>query len=272
MKKTSLVILAAAAISASAHAQQVVQWHAADGGNEHRYAKVGPFNSWLEAKSDAESRGAHLLTVTRPEEWHFVYTHIDPQPWGGAVLGGYQLPESHEPGIWVWITGEPWPAFLNTADFAGDCPGGPDGACASGCSTEHQQDYLMFGWHSTEFRSFDDVEASWRTDANCNFSGGRMAIIEWETDCNGNGTQDYLEILNASVPDGNGNGVPDVCECIGDILADRTINGADLGALLSYWGPVTASPISRACDLNGDGQVSGGDLGLLLSNWGSCPQ
>jgi hypothetical protein len=72
--------------------------------------------------------------------------------------------------------------------------------------------------------------------------------------------------------DGNGNGVPDVSKCIGDILADRTINGADLGALLSYWGPVTASSISRACDLNGDGQVSGGDLGLLLSNWGSCPQ
>jgi hypothetical protein len=64
--------------------------------------------------------------------------------------------------------------------------------------------------------------------------------------------------------------VPDTC--VGDILTDRIINGADLGALLSYWGPVFGSPVSHACDLNADGQVDGSDLGTLLSNWGSCPQ
>ena len=59
--------------------------------------------------------------------------------------------------------------------------------------------------------------------------------------------------------------------CVGDILADRVINGADLGALLAYWGPVTTSPISRACDLNGDNVVNGADIGLLLAGWGNCP-
>jgi len=59
--------------------------------------------------------------------------------------------------------------------------------------------------------------------------------------------------------------------CVGDILVDRIINGADLGALLSYWGPVTSSPVSMSCDLNGDGLVNGGDLGMLLANWGTCP-
>jgi hypothetical protein len=67
------------------------------------------------------------------------------------------------------------------------------------------------------------------------------------------------------------NAVLVVDRCIGDILADRIINGADLGALLSYWGPVTSSPISQSCDLDGDGQVDGSDLGMLLSNWGACP-
>jgi hypothetical protein len=59
--------------------------------------------------------------------------------------------------------------------------------------------------------------------------------------------------------------------CMGDILLDSVVNGADLGGLLSYWGPVTASPVSRACDLNGDSRVDGSDLGMLLANWGACP-
>ncbi len=59
--------------------------------------------------------------------------------------------------------------------------------------------------------------------------------------------------------------------CVGDILRDSLVNGADLGALLAYWGPVTTSPISRACDLNGDNVVNGADIGLLLAGWGNCP-
>jgi formylglycine-generating enzyme required for sulfatase activity len=58
--------------------------------------------------------------------------------------------------------------------------------------------------------------------------------------------------------------------CPGDILADGVINGADLGAMLSYWGPRTTAPFSVASDINGDGVINGGDLGLLLSAWGPC--
>jgi formylglycine-generating enzyme required for sulfatase activity len=58
--------------------------------------------------------------------------------------------------------------------------------------------------------------------------------------------------------------------CPGDILADGIINGADLGAMLSYWGPRTTAPFSVASDINGDGVINGGDLGLLLSAWGPC--
>jgi hypothetical protein len=59
--------------------------------------------------------------------------------------------------------------------------------------------------------------------------------------------------------------------CMGDILLDGVVNGADLGGLLSYWGPVTSSPVSKTCDLNGDSRVDGSDLGMLLANWGACP-
>lgn len=59
--------------------------------------------------------------------------------------------------------------------------------------------------------------------------------------------------------------------CRGDIGADGRVDGADLGALLSWWGPtVPANPVSVACDLDGDGRVDGVDLASVLSNWGPC--
>ena len=59
--------------------------------------------------------------------------------------------------------------------------------------------------------------------------------------------------------------------CTGDIVGNGVVNGADLGTLLSYWGPRTSDPFSIASDLDGNGVINGADLGLLLSNWGPCP-
>jgi formylglycine-generating enzyme required for sulfatase activity len=53
--------------------------------------------------------------------------------------------------------------------------------------------------------------------------------------------------------------------CLGDLNADRTVTGADLGILLGQWGQAGSG------DLNGDGIVGGADLGLLLGAWGVCP-
>ena len=87
-----------------------------------------------------------------------------------------------------------------------------------------------------------------------------------QADCNSDGIGDACAIADGA-PDFDGDGVPDSCECIGDLFVDGQINGADLGALLSQWGPATAA---TASDLNRDGQVNGADLGYLLSAWGPC--
>lgn len=52
-----------------------------------------------------------------------------------------------------------------------------------------------------------------------------------------------------------------------DFNCDGMIDGADLGVLLSAWGPC---PPRSDCvaDLNDDGVVDGADLGELLSQWG----
>lgn len=55
--------------------------------------------------------------------------------------------------------------------------------------------------------------------------------------------------------------------CTGDLNGDGVIDGADLGAQLSAWGPCAGC----AADINGSGVVDGADLGLLLGAWGTCP-
>lgn len=52
--------------------------------------------------------------------------------------------------------------------------------------------------------------------------------------------------------------------CPADLNGDRSVNGSDLGQLLSSWG-------SSQFDLTGDMIVNGEDLGVLLSSWGPCP-
>ena len=58
-----------------------------------------------------------------------------------------------------------------------------------------------------------------------------------------------------------------VCDCVGDFNVDGVVNGADLGLMLSSWGPCGAN---CPYDLNADGQINGADLGLVLSAWGVC--
>ncbi|MFO0839726.1 MAG: hypothetical protein U1D55_14520 [Phycisphaerae bacterium] len=55
-------------------------------------------------------------------------------------------------------------------------------------------------------------------------------------------------------------------QCPGDLNADRRVDEADLGILLSAWQ-------TNACgDVNRDGQTSEPDLGILLANWQAvCP-
>ena len=88
-----------------------------------------------------------------------------------------------------------------------------------------------------------------------------------QADCNTNGIGDACE-LAAGAPDFNADIIPDTCQCLADLFVDRQVNGADLGALLAFWGPV--NPALPSADINRDGLVNGADLGYLLANWGPC--
>jgi predicted outer membrane repeat protein len=116
-------------------------------------------------------------------------------------------------------------------------------------------------------------------------SDGNSVPDSCQSDCNQNGVPDDYELSNGTAVDCDSNlvidscqiangasdinndGVLDSCQCVADVNADGMVNGADLGVVISFWGPVTVFP--RA-DLSGDGVVNGSDLGILLANWGSC--
>ena len=52
----------------------------------------------------------------------------------------------------------------------------------------------------------------------------------------------------------------------GDVDGDGEVGGADLAAILGWWGSDDES-----ADLNGDGEVNGADLSFVLGYWGLCP-
>ena len=103
--------------------------------------------------------------------------------------------------------------------------------------------------------------------------GGNTFSCATPTDCDSDGLPDAFAIVLGHVADVDGNGIPDICQqptCReADLTNNQIIDGADLGALLAFWGPV--NPVLPQADVNKDGFVNGADLGLLLSFWGACP-
>jgi hypothetical protein len=135
-------------------------------------------------------------------------------------------------------------------------------------------------WRATTCPCGDDLFGTYVT-----FSGGLLAvgataypeggvpaqahIFQVGGDCDGNGISDLDELAAGSANDFNDNGIPDQCECLADLNGDGSVGGADLAALLAFWGPVSTFPLA---DINRDGLVSGPDLAALLGAWGACPQ
>ena len=93
--------------------------------------------------------------------------------------------------------------------------------------------------------------------------GGALRFIRYGSDCDGDGVSDRCEIV-AGAADVDRDGVPDACSPVGaDLTGDGIVDGADLGIMLSMWGPCAGC----APDLNHDGTIDGIDLGILLAAW-----
>ena len=232
----------------------VVQWRAADGGNDHWYQFIRQQSNtcWTEAKNHSELLGGHLATVTSAPEneflRNFVAKHNPGGLEGGPYIGGTCA--GVEWGEWYWVTGEPF-------TFQGWNSGEPSSGGA---------DRFLHFWR------WSDLD--WNDAPDC---GNLMQsyIVEFDADCNGDGEIDFGQIRSGVLVDGNLNGVPDCCEgaglclpCRADVDQSGSVNGVDLAAILNNWG--TSGGKQPRSDVNGDGIVDGADLAEVLNSWGSC--
>ena len=249
------------------------QWRVEDGGNGHWYQLriTGPM-TWSNARALAGSIGGHLATPTSGNENQFIVPLANhPEAWvadccgntGGPWLGGYQPLDADPSAPWKWVTGEPW-------SWTGWAAGEPNNGIDRGKLVTGLLGYPPLG---DNYRGWCDAfgngsspnqPGSYPLNVSC--------IIEWSADCNDDGIVDYGQILGGQLADSNANGIPDTCEetrCADvDLTANGVVDGADLGALLAFWGPV--NPVFPQADVDGDGNVNGADLGMLLSFWGPC--
>lgn len=242
----SLVLLVVMARTASA--QTAVQWRISDGGNGHWYRYDGETQSRSTAQSRADAARGHLVTITSPAEYAFLRSAFPPIASNMFWMGGYQTPGSCEPGCgWHWLTGEPW-TYVN---WAAAEPNDVGGEPWLGCLADGRWNDFHSGWSI-------------------------KSIIEWSTDCDGDGLVDFGQIFDGTRADANANGIPDCCEggepcdaCPGDVDEDGTVDAEDLAQILFAWG----MPGGKAggADIDRDGTVDASDLSLVLGSWGDCP-
>ena len=113
---------------------------------------------------------------------------------------------------------------------------------------------------------------------SCTFNPTFEELLLDGDDCNNNGIDDVLEIVNDPSLDANGNWQIDACEdgLIGDVNCDNVLNLLDVSHFvtalidpIAYNEGHPGCPIARA-DINGDVQVNGQDiqgfLRLILAN------
>jgi hypothetical protein len=197
-------LLGAAAGAFQAQAGDAVQWRVEDGGNGHWYLPTTEtFAHFRDASAWAQSRGAHLATLTTSEENSFA-ANLAP---GDFLLGGYQdvaSPSYSEPGgAWRWVTDEPWV-------FTSWMPGEPQNGGWPDLRGEHYLHWWRYEGQSSNPRwndaGNDLTVPPWNQPWNI------RAIIEWSADCNNDNIVDYGQCHDGTLPDFNGNNVPDCCE------------------------------------------------------------
>jgi Lectin C-type domain len=256
MKKLIAIGVVSTAISASAMAQNAVQWRVEDGGNGHWYRFESSPAGWATARAESAALGGYLVTVNSAPEGDFLRTLGVGTAWIG-LLQNPASPGFSEPASgWEWISGEP----LNYTNWRVNTNGQPN-------------EPNNIDSTSTDVAVMDAPERTTWNDVPQ--VGAYSYWVEWSADCNNDSIVDYGQIRAGEYADVNANNIPDCCEystpcdCAADIIEDNAINGVDLAAIMNAWG-TDGGKIPR-CDVDGSGIVDGSDLTIVLDAWGPCP-
>jgi len=116
---------------------------------------------------------------------------------------------------------------------------------------------------------FGQNSSDWNCCISC-ISCGAVSGDVLTMDCNSNLIPDSVELLLEPSRDLDLDGVLDSCQCRLDLIADSTVNAADMAIVLNFWG--TNGSQFPGVDIDGDGIVGGSDLAAVLNAWGPCAQ
>ena len=261
-KKLIAIGVVSTAISASAMAQNAVQWRVEDGGNGHWYQGIGTATAigWASAQAACVSAGGALVSIGSVSESTWVFNTIARRVELWSLVDSYcvgpWIGARGASGQWRWDDGTPW---IYSAWYPAEGPPSPD-------PLEQFAHYFNGVGPLVPNNSWGDY-----FDLPFNHS----YVIEYSADCNNDGIVDYGQIRTGEYADANANNIPDCCEystpcdCAADIIQDNAINGVDLAAIMNAWG-TDGGKIPR-CDVDGSGIVDGSDLTIVLDAWGPCP-
>ena len=222
---------------------EAMQWRVEDGGNGHWYRSIKTPEQidWVVASQYSESLGGHLATLSSETENNWVKFGLanNQSLWltdvnGCLCLGPYIGARREAFGDWTWVDDSTW-------EFTDWHPGTPNitpTVPAAARFWDVLGNFNGYGWNdrplddSPEFSKSFIVE--WSSDCNGDgivdlgqnldgtFPIAGVAGADVSCDCDGDGISNEEEIANGSASDFNSNGIPDSCEndCDADGIAD----------------------------------------------------
>ncbi|MEY4116954.1 MAG: hypothetical protein RLZZ116_282 [Planctomycetota bacterium] len=250
-----IAVVSSLAVSSSVLAQNAVQWRVQDGGNGHWYRIVSSGQTFQHAKTQAESIGGHLATITSAGEQQFIAASVaSGTNFLNAWIGLAQDPGSAEPaGGWRWVTGEALGPYNN---WWMGVPQPDNSACGTGVA----EDFVM--WAKQWGGFWADVSGGTVPGAPCTGEQSH-AIVEWSADCNNDGVVDYGQIRLYQLADQDLDNVPDCCEspagCQRGPIQWRQADGGN-----GHWYALSDA-FERWPDADGTARQLGGDLASITS-------
>lgn len=222
---------------------EAMQWRVEDGGNGHWYRSIETPEQidWVVASQYSENLGGHLATLSSENESNWVKFGLanNQSLWltdvnGCLCLGPYIGARREAFGDWTWVDDSTW-------EFTDWHPGTPNitpTVPAAARFWDVLGNFNGYGWNdrplddSPEFSKSFIVE--WSSDCNGDgivdlgqyldgtFSVAGVGGVDGSCDCDGDGISNEEEIANGSASDFNTNGIPDNCEadCDSDGIAD----------------------------------------------------
>jgi len=240
----------------------LIRWASADGGNDHYYAILSQWQTWLEADSIAhtliyQGQPGYLATVLSPQENAFILTEViqdlNPAPDDDQFyLGGRDF------GIcWGWSTGEP-AGYLNWAKNEPNNPGIETVLSMWGPFTSNSN-RVPGKWNNTLFSDYRSSLAHF------------WAVVEWGNldgplPVCGDGLHQCGEECDGQ-PWCNDCAIDCAQLVTGDVTGDGVVTVRDAIHLINYIfkGGPAFTPCYAVADLSADGQVNLLDLAHMIN-------